>query len=129
MLRFHSLNSPLIGSFLKDLCEHSIGVGGRSGGLSPSSLTANQSSEILGLAREVAQAKAGCGQNACGVEDVLQLLRILYIIGGDAASNVRTLQEGMSARTHTHSQRRTHAVGAPSRSFSSAVIVFVCFRL
>uniref|UniRef100_A0A3Q4BWY9 E3 ubiquitin-protein ligase n=1 Tax=Mola mola TaxID=94237 RepID=A0A3Q4BWY9_MOLML len=53
----------------------------------PSSLTANQSSEILGLAREVAQAKAGCSQNACGVEDVLQLLRILYIIGGDSASN------------------------------------------
>lgn len=76
-----------------DLCEHSIGVGGRSGGLSPSSVSANQSSEILCMAREVAQAKAGCSQNACGVEDVLQLLRILYIIGGDATSNPRTLQE------------------------------------
>lgn len=42
----------------------------------------------------MAQAKAGCGQSACGVEDVLQLLRILYIIGGDAASNTRTMQEG-----------------------------------
>ena len=81
------------------MCEHSISVGGRSGGLSPSSVSANQSSEILGVAREVAQAKAGCSQNACGVEDVLQLLRILYIIGGDAASNVRTLQEGTNTDT------------------------------
>uniref|UniRef100_A0A3B4G597 E3 ubiquitin-protein ligase n=1 Tax=Pundamilia nyererei TaxID=303518 RepID=A0A3B4G597_9CICH len=78
---------------LYEFCEHSIGVGGRSGGLSPSSVSANQSSEILGGAREVAQAKAGCSQNACGVEDVLQLLRILYIIGGDSAANTRTLQE------------------------------------
>lgn len=62
--------------------------------LSPSSLLANQSGEILGIAREMAQAKAGCGQSACGVEDVLQLLRILYIIGGDSASNTRTMQEG-----------------------------------
>lgn len=85
---------------LQDLCEHS--VGGRSGGLSPSSLSANQSSEILGMAREVAQAKAGCSQNACGVEDVLQLLRILYIIGGDATSNPRTLQEGTNTHKHTH---------------------------
>ncbi|XP_034721522.1 E3 ubiquitin-protein ligase HECTD1-like [Etheostoma cragini] len=78
-----------------DLCEHSLSIsGGRSGGQSPSSLSANQSSEILCVAREMAQAKAGCSQNACGVEDVLQLLRILYIIGGDGASNARTLQEG-----------------------------------
>ncbi|XP_069008939.1 E3 ubiquitin-protein ligase HECTD1 isoform X2 [Embiotoca jacksoni] len=76
-----------------DFCEHGVGVGGRSGGLSPSSISANQSSEILGGAREAAQAKAGCSQNACGVEDVLQLLRILYIIGGDASPNARTLQE------------------------------------
>lgn len=62
--------------------------------LSPSSLLASQSGEILGVAREMAQAKAGCSQNACGVEDVLQLLRILYIIGGDSASNTRTMQEG-----------------------------------
>lgn len=62
--------------------------------LSPSSLLANQSGEILGVAREMAQAKAGCSQNACGVEDVLQLLRILYIIGGDSAANTRTMQEG-----------------------------------
>ncbi|TNM95715.1 hypothetical protein fugu_016798 [Takifugu bimaculatus] len=76
-----------------DLCEHSTGISSRSGVLSPSSLLANQSGEILGIARELAQAKAGCGQSACGVEDVLQLLRILYIIGGDSASNTRTMQE------------------------------------
>ncbi|XP_077945292.1 E3 ubiquitin-protein ligase HECTD1 isoform X2 [Gasterosteus aculeatus] len=81
-------------SMKMDLCEHGISVsGGRSGGLSPGSVSANQSSEILCVARETAQAKAGCSQNACGVEDVLQLLRILYIIGGDGASNARTLQE------------------------------------
>lgn len=89
-----SLHWPRICSPSQEFCEHSIGVGGRSGGLSPSSVSANQSSEILGGAREVAQAKAGCSQNACGVEDVLQLLRILYIIGGDSAANTRTLQEG-----------------------------------
>ncbi|KAM4625799.1 E3 ubiquitin-protein ligase HECTD1 isoform 2-T2 [Polymixia lowei] len=76
-----------------DFCEHGIGSGGRPGGLSPGSVSANQSSEILGGAREPAQAKAGCSQSACGVEDVLQLLRILYIIGGDPASNARSLQE------------------------------------
>lgn len=82
-------------SLLQDVCEHSTGFSSRSGVLSPSSLLASQSGEILGVARETAQAKAGCSQNACGVEDVLQLLRILYIIGGDAASNTRTMQEGM----------------------------------
>ncbi|XP_061631329.1 E3 ubiquitin-protein ligase HECTD1 isoform X2 [Phyllopteryx taeniolatus] len=71
-----------------DFCEHGVG-----GGSSPAALPTNQSSDILGCGREAAQAKAGCGQNACGVEDVLQLLRILYIIGGDAAYNARTLQE------------------------------------
>lgn len=76
------------------MCEHSTGISSRSGVLSPSSLLASQSGEILGVAREMAQAKAGCSQNACGVEDVLQLLRILYIIGGDSASNTRTMQEG-----------------------------------
>ncbi|XP_061675274.1 E3 ubiquitin-protein ligase HECTD1 [Syngnathoides biaculeatus] len=71
-----------------DFCEHGVG-----GGPSPNALPSNQSNDILGCGREAAQAKAGCGQNACGVEDVLQLLRILYIIGGDAAYNARTLQE------------------------------------
>lgn len=80
---------------LQEFSEHGVGVGGRSGGLSPSSVSANQSSEILGWAKEAVQAKAGCSQNACGVEDVLQLLRILYVIGRDSASSARTLQEGM----------------------------------
>ena len=78
------------------------GGGIRPGGQSPGSVSSNQSSEILGAAREAAQAKAGCVQNACGVEDVLQLLRILYIIGGDPASNARTLQEGTSRQTGSH---------------------------
>uniref|UniRef100_A0A1A8CDX0 E3 ubiquitin-protein ligase n=1 Tax=Nothobranchius kadleci TaxID=1051664 RepID=A0A1A8CDX0_NOTKA len=76
-----------------ELFEQSTWVGGRSGGLSPNLVPASQSSEILGWVREAAQAKAGCSQNACGVEDVLQLLRILYIIGRDSTSNARTLQE------------------------------------
>ena len=66
-------------------------------------MSTNQSSEILGVAREAAQAKAGCVQNACGLEDVLQLLRILYIIGGDPASNARTLQEGTLRNTGSDS--------------------------
>ncbi|KAM9708078.1 E3 ubiquitin-protein ligase HECTD1 isoform 2-T3 [Menidia menidia] len=78
-----------------EFLEHGNNVGGRSGGLSPTSVSANQSSEILGWAREAAQAKAGCSQNACGVEDVLQLLRILYIIGRDSSSSARTLQEDL----------------------------------
>uniref|UniRef100_A0A1A8I8D0 E3 ubiquitin-protein ligase n=1 Tax=Nothobranchius kuhntae TaxID=321403 RepID=A0A1A8I8D0_NOTKU len=76
-----------------ELFEQSTWVGGRSGGLSPNLVPASHSSEILGWVREAAQAKAGCSQNACGVEDVLQLLRILYIIGRDSTSNARTLQE------------------------------------
>lgn len=88
------LTRPSSSSSYQDVCEHSTGFSSRSGVLSPGSLLASQSGEILGVARETAQAKAGCSQNACGVEDVLQLLRILYIIGGDAASNTRTMQEG-----------------------------------
>ncbi|XP_046871935.1 E3 ubiquitin-protein ligase HECTD1 isoform X1 [Hypomesus transpacificus] len=80
--------SQLIAAY-KDFCEQ----GSRSGGLSPGSLGVLQISDILGSAREPAQAKAGCSQSAsCGVEDVLQLLRILFIIGGDPATG-RTLQE------------------------------------
>lgn len=94
LIQSHHLFRVLL---LQDLCEHSTGISSRSGVLSPSSLLANQSGEILGMAREMAQAKAGCGQSACGVEDVLQLLRILYIIGGDSASNTRTMQEGTKA--------------------------------
>ncbi|XP_055721274.1 E3 ubiquitin-protein ligase HECTD1 isoform X6 [Salvelinus fontinalis] len=72
-----------------DFCEH----GCRSGGLSPGSLGAMQTCDILSVASEQAQAKAGSSQSACGVEDVLQLLRILFIIGGDPHAHIRTFQE------------------------------------
>ncbi|XP_041131235.1 E3 ubiquitin-protein ligase HECTD1 isoform X11 [Polyodon spathula] len=71
-----------------DFCEH----GSKSTGLSHGSLSSLQICDILSSAREQAQAKAGSGQNACGVEDVLQLLRILFIIGSDPYST-RTPQE------------------------------------
>ncbi|XP_029106106.1 E3 ubiquitin-protein ligase HECTD1 isoform X5 [Scleropages formosus] len=79
--------SQLIAAY-KDFCEH----GCRSSGLSPSSMAAMHSCDILSSSHEQAQAKAGSGQSACGVEDVLQLLRILFIIGGDPYSS-RTVQE------------------------------------
>ncbi|KAJ8391415.1 hypothetical protein AAFF_G00090450 [Aldrovandia affinis] len=79
--------SQLIAAY-KDFCEH----GCRSAGSSPGSLTTAQSCDILSAVREPAQAKAGTGQSACGMEDVLQLLRILFIIGGDPHSG-RSLQE------------------------------------
>uniref|UniRef100_A0A3B5L5Y6 E3 ubiquitin-protein ligase n=1 Tax=Xiphophorus couchianus TaxID=32473 RepID=A0A3B5L5Y6_9TELE len=88
-----SNGDPLVCFYLQEFLDQSTGVGGRCGVLSPSSLSVSQSSEILGWVREAAQAKAGCSQNACGMEDVLQLLRILYIIGSDSVSNARTLQE------------------------------------
>ncbi|XP_076834406.1 E3 ubiquitin-protein ligase HECTD1 isoform X7 [Brachyhypopomus gauderio] len=71
-----------------DFCER----GCRSSGLGSGSLSATQSCDILSSVREQAQAKAGPGQSACGVEDVLQLLRILFIIGGEPSAG-RTLQE------------------------------------
>uniref|UniRef100_A0A8C8D9D6 E3 ubiquitin-protein ligase n=1 Tax=Oncorhynchus tshawytscha TaxID=74940 RepID=A0A8C8D9D6_ONCTS len=80
--------SQLIAAY-KDFCEH----GCRSGGLSPGSLGAMQTCDILSVASEQAQAKAGSSQSACGVEDVLQLLRILFIIGGDPQGHTRTFQE------------------------------------
>lgn len=80
---------------LQDFCER----GCRSSGLSSGTLSATQSCDILSAAREQAQAKAGSGQSACSVEDVLQLLRILFTIGGEPSSG-RTLQEG---KEHPHS--------------------------
>ncbi|KAG1971589.1 E3 ubiquitin-protein ligase HECTD1 [Pimephales promelas] len=71
-----------------DFCER----GCRSSGLGSGTLSATQSCDILSAAREQAQAKAGSGQSACSVEDVLQLLRILFTIGGEPSSG-RTLQE------------------------------------
>ncbi|KAK1158830.1 E3 ubiquitin-protein ligase HECTD1-like isoform X1 [Acipenser oxyrinchus oxyrinchus] len=79
--------SQLIAAY-KDFCEH----GSKTSGLSHGSLSSLQICDILSSAREQAQAKAGSGQNACGVEDVLQLLRILFIIGSDPYST-RTPQE------------------------------------
>ncbi|XP_015205637.2 E3 ubiquitin-protein ligase HECTD1 isoform X9 [Lepisosteus oculatus] len=79
--------SQLIAAY-KDFSEH----GSKSSALSQGSLSSLQTCDILSSAREQAQAKAGSGQTACGVEDVLQLLRILYIIAGDPYST-RTLQE------------------------------------
>lgn len=73
----------------QDFCER----GCRSSGLGSGSLAATPSCDILSGAREQPQAKAGSAQSACGVEDVLQLLRILYIIGGEPAVG-HTLQEG-----------------------------------
>ncbi|KAG8545136.1 hypothetical protein GDO81_021357 [Engystomops pustulosus] len=58
----------------------------------PATLGAIQSFDILSHGREQPQAKAGSGQNSCGVEDVLQLLRILYIVASDPYS-ARTPQE------------------------------------
>ncbi|XP_052000987.1 E3 ubiquitin-protein ligase HECTD1 isoform X9 [Xyrauchen texanus] len=79
--------SQLIAAY-KDFCER----GCKSSGLSTGMLSATQSCDILSAAREQAQAKAGSGQSACSVEDVLQLLRILFTIGGEPLSG-RTLQE------------------------------------
>ncbi|KAG7328094.1 hypothetical protein KOW79_008038 [Hemibagrus wyckioides] len=81
--------SQLIAAY-KDFCER----GCRSSGLGSGSLAATPSCDILSGAREQPQAKAGSAQSACGVEDVLQLLRILYIIGGEPAVG-HTLQEDL----------------------------------
>ncbi|KAM9651974.1 E3 ubiquitin-protein ligase HECTD1 isoform 16-T16 [Morphnus guianensis] len=70
-----------------DFCEH-----GSKSGLSQGTISTLQNSDILSLAKEQPQAKAGSGQNSCGVEDVLQLLRILYIVASDPYT-ARTSQE------------------------------------
>ncbi|XP_055217322.1 E3 ubiquitin-protein ligase HECTD1 isoform X12 [Gorilla gorilla gorilla] len=66
-----------------DFCEH-----GTKSGLNQGAISALQSSDILNLTKEQPQAKAGNGQNSCGVEDVLQLLRILYIVASDPYSRI-----------------------------------------
>ncbi len=86
-LRIVCVNSTYM--VLQDFCER----GCRSSGLNSGTLSATQSCDILSAAREQAQAKAGSGQSACSIEDVLQLLRILFTIGGEPSSG-RTLQEG-----------------------------------
>uniref|UniRef100_A0AAY4A3Q0 E3 ubiquitin-protein ligase n=1 Tax=Denticeps clupeoides TaxID=299321 RepID=A0AAY4A3Q0_9TELE len=85
--------SQLIAAY-KDFCER----GCRSSGAALGTLGSLQSCEILCASREPAQAKAGSSQSACGVEDVLQLLRILFIVGGDGYTG-RTMQEGMARPT------------------------------
>ncbi|XP_076706265.1 E3 ubiquitin-protein ligase HECTD1 isoform X15 [Callospermophilus lateralis] len=74
--------SQLIAAY-KDFCEH-----GTKSGLNQGSISTLQSSDILNLTKEQPQAKAGNGQNSCGVEDVLQLLRILYIVASDPYSRI-----------------------------------------
>ncbi|KAM7155379.1 E3 ubiquitin-protein ligase HECTD1 isoform 14-T14 [Molossus nigricans] len=66
-----------------DFCEH-----GTKSGLNHGAISTLQSSDILNLTKEQPQAKAGNGQNSCGVEDVLQLLRILYIVASDPYSRI-----------------------------------------
>ncbi|XP_056348065.1 E3 ubiquitin-protein ligase HECTD1 isoform X12 [Oenanthe melanoleuca] len=79
-----------------DFCEH-----GSKSGLSQGAISTLQNSDILSLAKEQPQAKAGSGQNSCGVEDVLQLLRILYIVASDPYT-ARTSQE--EGDEHEHPQ-------------------------
>ncbi|XP_028351472.1 E3 ubiquitin-protein ligase HECTD1 isoform X5 [Physeter macrocephalus] len=74
--------SQLIAAY-KDFCEH-----GTKSGLNQGAISTLQTSDILNLTKEQPQAKAGNGQNACGVEDVLQLLRILYIVASDPYSRI-----------------------------------------
>ncbi|XP_015979088.1 E3 ubiquitin-protein ligase HECTD1 isoform X5 [Rousettus aegyptiacus] len=74
--------SQLIAAY-KDFCEH-----GTKSGLTQGAISTLQSSDILNLTKEQPQAKAGNGQNSCGVEDVLQLLRILYIVASDPYSRI-----------------------------------------
>ncbi|XP_070612101.1 E3 ubiquitin-protein ligase HECTD1 isoform X10 [Erythrolamprus reginae] len=78
--------SQLIAAY-KDFCEH-----GSKSNLNQGAISTLQNSDILSSIKEQPQAKAGNGQNSCGVEDVLQLLRILYIVASDPFSP-RTLQE------------------------------------
>ncbi|KAM8781075.1 E3 ubiquitin-protein ligase HECTD1 isoform 3-T3 [Rhynchonycteris naso] len=74
--------SQLIAAY-KDFCEH-----GTKSGINQGAISTLQSSDILNLTKEQPQAKAGNGQNSCGVEDVLQLLRILYIVASDPYSRM-----------------------------------------
>ncbi|CAI5764125.1 E3 ubiquitin-protein ligase HECTD1 isoform X10 [Podarcis lilfordi] len=72
-----------------DFCEH-----GSKSSLSQGAISTLQNSDILSSIKEQPQAKAGSGQNSCGVEDVLQLLRILYIVASDPYSTRNSQEEG-----------------------------------
>ncbi|XP_044291619.1 E3 ubiquitin-protein ligase HECTD1 isoform X7 [Varanus komodoensis] len=80
--------SQLIAAY-KDFCEH-----GSKSSLSQGAISTLQNSYILSSSKEQPQAKAGSGQNSCGVEDVLQLLRILYIVASDPYSTRTSQEEG-----------------------------------
>ncbi|CAI5764113.1 E3 ubiquitin-protein ligase HECTD1 isoform X1 [Podarcis lilfordi] len=80
--------SQLIAAY-KDFCEH-----GSKSSLSQGAISTLQNSDILSSIKEQPQAKAGSGQNSCGVEDVLQLLRILYIVASDPYSTRNSQEEG-----------------------------------
>ncbi|XP_053140304.1 E3 ubiquitin-protein ligase HECTD1 isoform X8 [Hemicordylus capensis] len=80
--------SQLIAAY-KDFCEH-----GSKSSLSQGAISTLQNSDILSSVKEQPQAKAGSGQNSCGVEDVLQLLRILYIVASDPYSTRTSQEEG-----------------------------------
>ncbi|XP_061467551.1 E3 ubiquitin-protein ligase HECTD1 isoform X1 [Rhineura floridana] len=80
--------SQLIAAY-KDFCEH-----GSKSSLSQGAISTLQNSDILSSTKEQPQAKAGSGQNSCGVEDVLQLLRILYIVASDPYSTRTSQEEG-----------------------------------
>lgn len=90
--------SQLIAAY-KDFCEH-----GTKSGLNQGAISTLQSSDILNLTKEQPQAKAGNGQNSCGVEDVLQLLRILYIVASDPYSRIS--QEGDHSGSHSRPRSR-----------------------
>lgn len=106
----------------QDFCER----GCRSSGLGSGSLSGTHSCDILSGAREQPQAKAGSAQSACGVEDVLQLLRILFIIGGEPAVG-RTLQEGKPYLKHKYNSNIVH------RPFAMVQLsnkdIFVSFKI
>ncbi|XP_066473494.1 E3 ubiquitin-protein ligase HECTD1 isoform X12 [Tiliqua scincoides] len=80
--------SQLIAAY-KDFYEH-----GSKSSLSQGAISTLQNSDILSSSKEQPQAKAGSGQNSCGVEDVLQLLRILYIVASDPYSTRTSQEEG-----------------------------------
>ncbi|CAI5764122.1 E3 ubiquitin-protein ligase HECTD1 isoform X10 [Podarcis lilfordi] len=87
--------SQLIAAY-KDFCEH-----GSKSSLSQGAISTLQNSDILSSIKEQPQAKAGSGQNSCGVEDVLQLLRILYIVASDPYSTRNSQEDEFTSKKIT----------------------------
>ncbi|CAI5764120.1 E3 ubiquitin-protein ligase HECTD1 isoform X1 [Podarcis lilfordi] len=79
-----------------DFCEH-----GSKSSLSQGAISTLQNSDILSSIKEQPQAKAGSGQNSCGVEDVLQLLRILYIVASDPYSTRNSQEDEFTSKKIT----------------------------